>query len=166
LGLSASGDQGKKGGSGYTLYWAVTQGESDRKIADILKEILGHETTRSSRVSEMKIKTVANPRFLVVQDVHFEVHPFPLVHINWNENWAVSLLKGDAENPEKIWVTYEKTSGTSYIQHLCGQFELTSEPNGKTLIVIYEQAAAKGRTEQDTLSGISSTLRALQKKAN
>jgi hypothetical protein len=164
--VNASGNLGKPGGSGYTLYWAVTQGESDRKIDDILKEILGHQTTRSARVSEMQIHVVANPHFLMVQDVHFEVHPFPLIHINWNENWAVSLLKGDAENPQKILVTYEKTSGTSYIQQLCGQFELTSEPNGKTLVDIYEEAAAKGRTEQDTLSGISSTLRALQKKAN
>jgi hypothetical protein len=144
------------------LFWAAVQGDTSRTIPDLLHDLMTHETTKGGRISEMKISLVPDSNFLVRQVVRFRVNPFPFVTVEWTEDWAVSLLAGDAKKPEKVLITYEKVSGTSHIRHLCGQFELAREADGKTRIQIYEEAAATGRSQQDTLSGIATSLRKLQ----
>ncbi|MDR3606304.1 MAG: hypothetical protein P4M08_02865 [Oligoflexia bacterium] len=155
-------------GDAYATYWAAVQGDTDRVISDIIKELLGHQTTSPAR-AELKIHEIPDPHFWARQEVEYRLHPFPLISVKWTEYWSFNLLKGDVTHPEKVLITYEKASGTHYIRHLCGQYELTSEPKGlngkKTRILIYEEASAKSRTEQETLSGIAASLRQLQKSS-
>jgi hypothetical protein len=155
-GLAASGKKSEG------LYWAAVEGDSSRGISELIQELVTHVTTKPGRASEMKIKLVPDPNFQIRQEVKFQINPFPFVKVEWTEDWAFSLLAGDARKPEKMLVAYEKVDGTSHIRHLCGQFELSREASGKTRIRIYEEAAATGRSQQDTLSGIATSLRKLQ----
>ncbi len=157
-----SGTKTAKGKSTEERVWAAVQGESGRPVSALLKELLSHETTRAGKVTKMEITPHEDRNFLARQSVRFEVDPMPFVSVDWTETWAFSLLSGRASEPREILGSYEKVDGTSHIEHLCGNFLITRARPSKSRIYIYEEAQATGRSEDDTLNGILTTLKKLQ----
>lgn len=141
--------------------WAAVTGTVNQPIEAVLKDLIAHGTTKSSRVNKMNIKNLDDPRYLAKQEVQFEVDPFPFVSVKWKEIWAFNLTQGPAEHPEKIVISYEKVEGTSHIEHLCGNYVLERAPDNKTGVSIYEEGKSTGRSEKDTLDGLKGNLRGL-----
>lgn len=144
--------------------WASERAVVRRPLGEIVAELKSHERTKSGRVAEMRISDIADPRYFLRQSVHFEVHPFPFVNIEWNEDWAFELTAGTAANPERVIVAYQKADGTSHISHLCGSYVLARKGDASTEISLYEEARATRRSRQDTENGIKATLENLGRK--
>ncbi len=140
--------------------WATVNGSVRSDLMTILADLYAHGTTKSSRVNKMKIVEQKDPRFLAKHEAHFEVDPFPFVSVKWTETWAFTVLEGTREHPSKVLVSYEKTDGTSHIEHLCGNYLLESQGAG-TNVFIYEEAKATNRSEKDTIDGLKGNLKAL-----
>ena len=134
--------------------WAAVRGTVHPSIETILKDLVAHGTTKSSRVNKMEIKDLKDPHYLAKQEVHFEVDPFPFVTVKWTEMWAFAVTNAAADHLVRVVVSYEKTEGTSHIEHLCGNYVLDRLPDGQTDVFIYEEAKATGRNEKDTLDGL------------
>jgi hypothetical protein len=140
------------------VVWAAAKERSPRSLSSIIDEVSSHETNKSHRIAEMEVLELTDPNFLRHQKVKFRVTPFPLINIRWTEDWAVTLLAGSREHPERVLIAYEKTDGTSYIHHLCGFYDLRALPSGETQVYIYEEARATARSQEDTLNGVTATL--------
>src|SRR3954468_22511144 len=65
------------------VVWAAVRDLAPKHIQEILAELASHEKTKSSRIDEMEIDELADPRFLKHQRVKFEVDPFPLISVKW-----------------------------------------------------------------------------------
>jgi hypothetical protein len=156
-GTSASGN-----GSG-SRHWAATRDYVSQPLSVLLNDLLNHRSTKGGSISRMRILPMDDHKFWARQIAEYEVDPFPFVTLSWEENWGFSLLKGGSEAPESVLVSFEKTAGTSYIQHLCGNIWLEKANPTLTDVYIYEEVEATRRTIQDTLSGIQGTLRSLAK---
>ncbi len=143
---------------GKDTYWATASGIVNRPIADILKELQTHDATRSGKVSELKIDELKDPHFLERQRVHFVVKPFLFVKVEWTEDWGFSLLRGSPDRPGQVLASYEKTEGTSYISHLCGNIDLAMLSDNSTRVVVYEEVRARSRSEDDTRKGVRRTI--------
>ncbi len=154
----AAGIEQSSGVRGKDTYWASASGVVNRPIADILKELQTHDATRSGKVSEVKIDKLEDPHFLERQRVHFVVKPFLFVKVEWTEDWGFSLLKGSPDRPGQILASYEKTEGTSYISHLCGNIDLAMLSDNSTRVVVYEEVRARSRSEEDTRKGVRRTI--------
>ena len=142
--------------------WAAVKGNVNRSLQDLFEDLTTHWATRAARSSTMRITELKNPHFKLYQKVHFSLTPFPLIHIEWTEDWAFSWLNGTRARSEKAFIFYEKTEGTSHIQHLCGNFELIKRSGTKTEVFIYEEVQATQRNQKDTLNGIRTTLKKLR----
>jgi hypothetical protein len=140
--------------------WATVHGSVRASLEAVLKDLEAHGTTKSSRVNKMEISALKDPRYLNKHEAHFEVDPFPFVSVKWTETWAFMILDGTADRPKKVLVSYEKTEGTSHIEHLCGNYLLERQGDG-TGVFIYEEAKATNRTEKDTMDGLKGNLKAL-----
>jgi hypothetical protein len=112
--------------------WAASRAIINRPLDEIVTELKSHEHTKSKRIAEMLISDVEDPKYLLRQLVHFEVHPFPFVNIEWNEDWAFKLEAGTSSSPERVIVAYQKASGTTHISHLCGTYVLARKSADKT----------------------------------
>jgi hypothetical protein len=138
--------------------WAAARGEVTRPIENLMLELAWHESTKAGRVSDMQITPLHVPGFLMRQKVRFTIKPFLFVTVGWTEDWAFSLTQGTKEAPREITALYEKTEGTSHIRHLCGAIVLNKVRADATDVFIYEEADATGRTQEDTLKGVTATI--------
>jgi len=142
--------------------WAAVHAEINQPMNKILKDLVAHQSTRSSRVNKMSITSVPDPRYFLRQNVQFKVDPFLFVSVKWTEMWAFFRSKATAHDPERVVVSYEKVKGTSHIEHLCGNYVLEKLGDNKTDVFVYEEAKATGRSEQDTLKGLEGNLQSLR----
>jgi hypothetical protein len=147
------------------LFWAAVRGDVSQPIQVLLKDLEDHRSTRSSRIDKMEIKDLKDPNYLIKQEVHSEVDPFPFVKVEWTEIWGFAVTQGTPDHPERVVISYEKTEGTSHIEHLCGSYVLQKKGDGNTDVFIYEEAKATGRSEKDTLQGLQGNLAAFRKLA-
>jgi len=144
--------------------WAAVRGDVERPLLSVLKELETHEVTKGARTS-VKIADLTqpgDPRFLALQSVRFHISPFPLINVDWIENWAFSLLRRESRDLTEVLVAYEKVQGTSYIRHLCGNYLLEGIGSGRTDVFLYEEAQATHRSRKDTLDGVRTTLQKLR----
>jgi hypothetical protein len=153
--------ESKSGKLAENRYWGATRGQVHQPISRVLKDLLDHGTTRGARVAKMHITPLEDTNFLSHQVVNMEVDPFPFVTVSWEEEWGFSLLKGTVGAPESVLASFQKTTGTSHIKHLCGNIWLEKVSPDLTDIDFYEEAEATQRTEADTLKGIQGTLKAI-----
>jgi hypothetical protein len=147
------------------LFWATVQGDVPASVKMLYTFLSDRNSTKSSRVDKMKVATEQDPQYLLKQKTEYEVDPFPFVTVKWTEEWGFSLLKGTPANPLQVLVSYEKIEGTSHIKHLCGNILLKSDSEGGTHVLLYEEAQATGRSQEDTLNGLKGTLKQLRDHA-
>ena len=138
--------------------WAKQEKLLDRPIGDILSDLEKHQLTKSSKVDEMTIQSSPDPRSIARQTIEFKVHPFLFVVVEWKEDWVFRVLKGNSADPLQIWVGYQKTEGTSHIDHLCGSYILTRKSPNQTDVSLIEEVKASRRSLEDTQKGVASTL--------
>lgn len=150
-------------------YWAAVRGEVASPIGEILKLLLDPQTTLSHSVSEMNVHDFPlagfhDDHYLAHKKIHQVVKPFLFIKVEWDTDWSFARLEGSADKPKKILVAYEKTAGTSHIEHLCGNILLQDLGKDQTDIFQYEEVKATRRSEKDTVQGLLGTLQTLREK--
>lgn len=156
-------DKSASGEAGDGVNWAAVRAQAGKPIATLYQLLLDHGNTRSPRVDEMALEKLENPAYLNLELVRFLIKPFLFVKIRWTEEWGFALAEGTVQDPREIVVSYEKTDGTSHIEHLCGNMVLRKLTDKSTDVFLYEEAKATGRKVKDTLDGLLGTLKTLRK---
>ena len=147
------------------VFWGTLTGDVHLPVRNVYFLLSDHNNTKSSRVEKMNVSEDMDPHFLLRQKVHFEVDPFPFVSVEWDEQWAFTLLGGTPDKPTKMLISYEKTDGTSHIRHLCGSILLTQIDPLNTRVLLYEEVQATNQSQGDTVSGLKGKLKTLQSHA-
>ncbi len=164
--LPLPGDQrdASAAGADGELVWAQRRGLVRQPLAKIRAFLEDPRHFKSSRVDEMTLTPRPTGALLAHHDVHSLVRPFPLVTVEWTDEWATSLLAGTREEPRAVLIAYQKRAGTSYIARWCGTVVLTRIDDTTTDVAQFEEAIITGRTHdemQRDLAGMVATLRAL-----
>lgn len=147
--------------------WAAVRGVvSGKSIDQVLALVLDHNNLKSSEVDEMQVVEHtggSTPMYLARHDVKYLIKPFPFIKIRWTEQWAYALTGGLEKDPSEVVISYQKSEGTSYIEHLCGTLILRKNGPHSTDLYQYEEAKAARRSVDETLNGLVGTLRTLRK---
>jgi hypothetical protein len=139
-----TGERGPHLGSGQSrsgVNWAVARGRTPRPLAALMADLTGHEATRSREASRIAIAEISDPRYWRRQRVQFGIDPFPLMHVDWAEDWAFAL------EPSRGSAWYEKIEGTAFISWLCGVIQVSATPGGGSELLLYEESRATARDE-------------------
>ncbi len=142
--------------------WATTSGTVEKPIADLLKALLDPKTIRNDSNTHIQLVEKTSADFLKLQEEQIEVKPVFFLTLNWTELWAYSLLTGTSTAPTSLLISYEKTSGTSHIQHYCGNILLKQLSPKNTGVFLYEEMKADHRNSSDILNNLKGTLRTLR----
>lgn len=153
----------RAGTSSSGFIWAEVRGEVKKPIRKVLELLIDHENTRAD--SDEAIATpVKSEAYLALQEVKFRTSPIPLLTLRWTEEWAFALSRGTPAEPEEIVVSYEKTEGTSFIEHMCGSIVVRRTGETTTEVFWFEEAKIPHRSAEDTRDTIASILKVLRDK--
>lgn len=155
----ASGQHPRGGG------WATAQARIDLPIGLVLDLLRDHTTLKNPKECDLSYEHETRAGMLDFERVDVTIHPFPLVSIRWQEQWAFAVTKGSAENPVEALVAYQKVSGTEHIRHFCGTIALKASNDGATELEIYEETDATRRAPEAIARGHVGTLRTLRERA-
>ncbi|MBI3557563.1 MAG: hypothetical protein HY074_14975 [Deltaproteobacteria bacterium] len=161
--LVAGADKTESGETTGGLNWGALRAAVNKPVSVLYRLLLDHHTTASSRIDEMKVEKITSPSYLNLERVSFLIKPFLFVKVRWTEEWGFALVQGTAADPEELVVSYQKTEGTSHIEHLCGNMVLRKLTDKSTDVFLYEEAKATGRKPKDTMDGLMGTLKTLRK---
>lgn len=164
--LPAPPDRGEVSDAGQRgpLVWAKRRGLVARPIEKLRAFLEDPRHFKDDKVDEMTLRALTPGPNLSHVSVHSLVRPFPLVTVEWTDEWRVILLAGTPARPEQLLVSYQKVAGTSYIEHWCGDLLLTRVDDHTTDVAQYEEARITGRSHEEMkqgLQGFLDTLRAL-----
>jgi hypothetical protein len=144
------------------IIWTKVRGPIAKAPPRVLALLLNHETMRDPEVDEMKVKKLASPLYLARHSVSYEVRPLPLVKVRWTEEWGYAVAEGPDDAPTAWVISYEKTEGTSHIEHFCGSIVLRRLPDGNTDMYQYEESKISRRDEKDQTSALRGLLTKLR----
>jgi hypothetical protein len=156
-------DSGKFTYSGGGI-WGSALGKVDLPIQNIYQLLLDHYTIKDPGKVRLKVYPQERPGF---QDFHVVMVtvPTPIFNVNWEEEWAYTIPEGTSTSPKKVVVSYQKTTGTRYVPHLCGSIVLNSLGPQSTEVYLYEEINALGkRSPGDTVKGHIGTLETLRRQ--
>ena len=156
------GDSSKHGKLVTGAGWGAIRGEVKKPLFEVLTKLYDHNLMKSQRVKDMDVVELESPKHLARHQVTYKIYPFPFITIEWTEDWAYTLSQGTAVSPTEVVIAYEKTNGTSYIEHLCGNMVMRKSGEKATDVFLYEEAIAIQRDENDTVSGLMGTLAGLR----
>jgi hypothetical protein len=139
------------------LFWAAASTNLPRSLASLFAALVSHQPTKSSQASKVDIQVKVDSKNDLHDQTSFVVRPFPLIKVEWTEDWFFNHL-----SPTVALISFEKTSGTEHIAHLCGQIELTAQSEQSTKVQVYQEVQADRHSEKDTLDGVLSILSKLR----
>jgi hypothetical protein len=148
--------------------WGSARGEVNKPIQKLYEELLDHYTIKSAKKTKLRVYEQDRPGY---NDFHVVMVtlPTPVMDVKWEEEWAYAVTEGSKTAPKTIVISYQKTSGTKYVPHLCGSIVLKSISPTSTDVYLYEEINALGkRSHQETVKGHLGTLATLReiKKAS
>ncbi len=144
------------------IRWAALRGLIDQPIESVLQKILDPKNIKGPRNKNVEVSEHKQPSYFAFRTVAMTVHPILFLTLSWKEEWAYTLLEGTEKEPQKVLVSYQKTSGTSHIDRFCGSILLKKLTHKKSDIFLYEELKATRRSSQDILNGHMGTLKMLQ----
>lgn len=152
--FSASGNLPKEKGG----IWGSLGGRVERPIQDLYTQLLDHYTIKDEKKVRLNVYEQERAGY---SDFHVVMVKAitPLVDVKWEENWAYLVKEGTRENPKEVVISYQKTTGSKFIPHLCGSIVLKAVTPKQTDVYFYEEVNAFGkRSAQDTVLGHKGTL--------
>ena len=144
--------------------WGSARGEVKFSIKKVYDLLLDHYIIKSP--DRIKLRVYPQDR-IGYQDFHLVMVtlPTPIIDIKWEEEWGYVITQGTEDIPQSVVISYQKSSGTSYVPHLCGSIVLNSLSPTSTDVYLYEEINALGkRSHEDTIKGHLGTLETLRKK--
>jgi hypothetical protein len=157
------GDAYSAGEKGDGLIWTQLRGTIAKPATRVLALLLNHDTMRDPEVDDMQVKKQTSPLYVARHAVAYEVRPFPMVKIRWTEEWAYAAAEGPAEAPTAWVISYEKTEGTSHIEHFCGNIVLRRLSDTQTDMYQYEESKIDRHDQADQTKGLRELLAKLRK---
>jgi len=145
------------------IIWSAGRQVVKQPILKVLNRVREPMLTRNKENTEVKVKRIKSPHYFDLQKVSVEVDATFFLTIEWVEVWAYKILKGTPKKPLKVLVSYEKISGTTYIDHKCGQVQLTAVNPGSTDVYLYEEIDASHWDEEDAVKSHIGTIGNLKK---
>lgn len=164
LPLPPGGGESSDAGAAADRVWAQRRALVARPIEKLRAFLEDPRHFKDDQVDEMTLAALPPGPNLKRFTVHSLVRPFPLVTVEWTDEWAVTLLAGTPDKPDQLLVAYQKVAGTSYIEHFCGTLLLRRIDEKTTDVAQYEEARITGRSHDEMKRGLAdflATLRAL-----
>jgi hypothetical protein len=163
--VGQGGEVRRKGKLPTGVVWAGVRQSVAKPLQEVLEMLLDHETTAGKeRAKDLKLKELKDSKYLARHRATFTLKPFLFFTVEWTEDWGYAVTDGSREKPNRVVISYEKTSGTSHISHLCGNIVLEKTGPAHTDVFLYEEAKATNRSEDDTERGLQGTLAELMKR--
>jgi len=141
---------------------AKVSGVVPHSVQELYRMLLDPKTIRNGDDIEVSTQSIDSKDYLkkIIQTI--QVTPVFFLTIEWKETWAYALKDGTEKDPKTIVISYEKTDGTSHIDHLCGNIVLQSLGPTSTGVFLYQEMKADRRDAKDLLNDLSGTLRTLR----
>ena len=133
--------------------WAAGRAVLAMPIRTALDRLRDPRNLKDMAKTKLTITVDERPPHLALQRVDVIVTLralFMKTKVLWTEAWAFTLVEGTRDDPHRILASYQKVSGTSHIQHLCGSYVLQARDDGTTDISMYEEVKASRRSARDT----------------
>ncbi len=144
------------------LDWGQVAGVVKLPIEKVNLKLLDQMTTRNPKTTTISTEALPLNGALTRTRVAIRVKPVFFITLEWEEEWAHTLLEGTVESPKEILISYQKTQGTSHIRHFCGNILLKSLNPTTTGVFLYEQIDADQRDPDEVADGLLGTLRTLR----
>lgn len=144
------------------VHWGAVRGKVSKSVDSLVRLLEDHNTTKSPKIEEMKVHEIPDEHYFGRNTVEFHLNPFPLIHIEWKEEWAYYVAQDSNHAPESAVISYQKVEGTSHIEHLCGSIVLKRITPTVTDVYQYEEVKASRRSPEDTVAGLQGTLKTLR----
>ena len=143
---------------------AKVSGVVQHSVQELYQMLLDPKTIRNGDDIEVSTHSIDSKDYLKETVQTIQVTPVFFLTIEWKETWAYALKDGTEKKPKTIVISYEKTEGTSHIDHLCGNIVLRSLSPTSTGVFLYQEMKADRRNAKDLLNDLSGTLRTLRGK--
>lgn len=141
--------------------WVAIRSQLTQPISRVLELLKDHRLTKGE-ADEAIASPIKNDKYLALHDVKFRTRPLPLIDITWKEEWAYALSRGEPEAPEEIVITYEKTTGTNFIEHMCGSIVVRRTGESTTDLFWFEEAKVAQRSAEDTRNTIEGIIKVVR----
>lgn len=161
LPLSKSGDAADQGKDQHA--WARLRGVVKRPIGALTKWLEDPSHFPDPSIDELTVKRLDAGALWARFEVHQLVKPFPLVRVEWTDEWAFTLTRGTREQPERVVIAYQKREGTAHIEHYCGTIVLERLDDGTTDVALAEESTITGKDKTDVAKGLAWFLGLLRK---
>ena len=152
---------GRDPATGYA--WAVVDAMIPSPLAPLLKRAADPLTTKGPENKGIEVIPLKLQGTWRKDRVHVRIKPVFFLTLEWDEDWSTVIKEGTADAPKAALVMYQKTNGTSHIEHFCGNILLERISDAATGIHLVEEIKADRRSPEDVLNGLRGTLQTLQK---
>jgi hypothetical protein len=142
--------------------WSHVDGVVKKPIMSLYQKLLDPMTTRNAKTTRVEMVEVPTTGTLKKEHLSIHVKPVFFITVEWEEEWAYSVLEGSEASPKSILISYQKTNGTSHIRHFCGNILLKKLDDQSTGVFLVENIDADHRSAEDVYNGILVTLRILR----
>jgi hypothetical protein len=142
--------------------WAAAAGRVSKPIGTVLEKLLDPMTTRDRETTTVEMEHQPVKGAIDKQHIKIKVKPFFFLTLEWEEDWLYSIKKGTPAKMESVVISYQKTSGTSHIEHFCGTILLQKLAPDTTGVFLTEEIKADRRSAEDVYRGLAGTLRTLR----
>jgi hypothetical protein len=159
---ASAGDVVEAGERAGDIIWTKVRGQIAKAPTRVLALLLNHETMRNPKIDAMTVKKLVSSQYLARHSVSYEVRPFPLVKVRWTEEWGYAVAEGTDQAPTAWVISYEKTEGTSYIEHFCGSIVLRRLSDTLTDMYRYEESKITRHGQSDQTKGLKGLLAKLR----
>ncbi len=144
------------------LDWASAAGRVNKPVPMILDALLDPMTTRDRDTTTVQVERTQVKGAIQKQHIKVKVKPFFLLTLEWEEEWLYTPKKGRPGKPESVVISYQKTAGTSHIEHFCGNILIQKLTPSVSAVYLTEEIKADRRSAEDAYRGLMGTLRTLR----
>ena len=143
------------------IVWGAVRGVVNRPPKSIADSFSDPYLTKNKKNTKIDVVFENSPHYKFLRKMHLVLKPVFFVTIEWNEEWALRVLKGTVDDPKSFILYYQKTDGTSHIEHLCGNILVTDRKGGSD-IYLYEQVKASRWSNDDVIRNFQVVLKILR----
>lgn len=143
-----------------STHWAALRGEVTAPLEKVLALFRQHEVLRDPSVNEVTVETLTPGPYLFRQSVRQVAKRF-VFKVSWLEDWAASVTEGTPESPKTVVILYQKTEGTTHMQHYCASSVLRRTEQG-TDVSLYQEGRITRRAGPAMLESMKLNLQRIR----
>jgi hypothetical protein len=157
-----SGDVFSMGVRNKDVQWAAARGLVNLPLKRIYYWLLDHKNWKDMSKTKLQMEILDRPNYLAFHRVDVDVNVWAFIWVSWQEEWAYAMVKGVANKPTEMNVSYQIPSGTPHIRRLCGSVYLTQKDPDTTDVFFYEESRADNYSANDIKTMHESNFKVLR----